>query len=168
MNFVQRMTRYKAWANAKTYEALRSIPTEEIYKERKSCFSSILSTLAHNYAIDDIFRAHIQGKPHQYASKNVEQPATLEDLNVMVGEMDAWWVSYADGLEEHEEDEVVNFTFVDGSKGAMTRREMILHTVNHSTYHRGYIDEMLYSISVVPPTADLPAFNPAEATTAMV
>ncbi|MEO0944503.1 MAG: DinB family protein, partial [Pseudomonadota bacterium] len=64
MNFMQKMCRYKAWANVKTYEALRAIDPEEIYKPRQSCFESILSTLAHNYAIDDIFRAHLEGKEH--------------------------------------------------------------------------------------------------------
>lgn len=160
MNFTQKMCRYKAWANTKTYEALRAIEPEEIYKKRQSCFDSILSTLAHNYAIDDIFRAHLEGREHHYRSKNVEHPTILEELQAKVEDMDAWWIDYADRLGKDEEDEVVNFAFVDGSRGAMTRQEMVLHTVNHSTYHRGYIDEMLYSISVVPPTTDYPAFNP--------
>ncbi|MEO0923245.1 MAG: DinB family protein, partial [Pseudomonadota bacterium] len=91
--------------------------------------------------------------------KNVAHRATLEELQTMVESMDGWWVYYTNQLGEYQADEVVNFTFVDGSKGAMTRQEMVLHTVNHSTYHRGYIDEMLYSMSVVPPTTDFPAFR---------
>ena len=158
MNFAQKMCRYKAWANAKTYDALSAIEPDEIYRKRQSCFTSILSTLAHNFAIDDIFRAHLEGKQHRYRSKNVEQPVAFDSLRVLVEEMDAWWIDYADQLDGGQQDRVVTFTFVDGSKGAMTCQEMILHTVNHSTYHRGYIDEMLYSISVVPPTTDFPAF----------
>jgi len=158
MNFIQKMCRYKAWANAKTYEALSNIDPNEIHKQRQSCFSSILSTLTHNYVIDDIFRAHLEGKTHQYQTKNVEQPKTLDALRKMVEDMDAWWIGYADQLGRDQEDETVHFLFVDGSKGAMIRQEMVLHTVNHSTYHRGYIDEMLYSISVTPPTTDYPAF----------
>ena len=88
----------------------------------------------------------------------MEQPVAFDSLRVLVEEMDAWWIDYADQLDGDQQDRVVTFTFVDGSKGAMTCQEMILHTVNHSTYHRGYIDEMLYSISVVPPTTDFPAF----------
>ncbi len=158
MNLMQRLCRYKAWANAKTFEALRDIDLEEVYKQRQSCFSSILSTLAHSYAIDDIFRAHLEGRQHRYGSKNIEQQTTLESLGAMVEVMDAWWIDYADRLRSDQENKVVHFSFVDGSKGAMTRQDMILHTVNHSTYHRGYIDEMLYSISVTPPTTDYPAF----------
>ncbi|WP_108883239.1 DinB family protein [Anderseniella sp. Alg231-50] len=160
MNFVQKMCRYKAWANAKTFTALASLDQDEIYKPRQSCFASILSTLAHNYVIDDIFRAHLDGKQHQYRAKNTEQSTTLAELRSRVEDMDTWWIDYADQLDNDSADKVVNFTFVDGSKGAMTRQEMVLHTVNHSTYHRGYIDEMLYSISVVPPTTDYPAFAP--------
>ena len=36
--------------------------------------------------------------------------------------------------------------------------EMLLHVVNHKTYHRGYVAQMLYQASVRPPTMDLPVF----------
>jgi uncharacterized damage-inducible protein DinB len=36
--------------------------------------------------------------------------------------------------------------------------EMLLHVVNHSTYHRGYVADMLYESGSRPPTLDLPVF----------
>lgn len=159
MNFTQKMCHYKAWANEKTFAALQLVDPDEIYRNRHSCFSSILSTLTHSYAIDDIFRAHLEGRVHRYEHKNVTSLTTLEELRSKVNKMDRWWIGYAGQLNETKEDELVEYTFLDGSKGAMTRQEMVLHTVNHSTYHRGYIDEMLYSIDVIPPTTDYPAFR---------
>ena len=54
--------------------------------------------------------------------------------------------------------EVVDFRFVDGGAGAMTRGDMLLHVVNHKTYHRGYVADMLYQAGSRPPVMDLPVF----------
>jgi uncharacterized damage-inducible protein DinB len=35
---------------------------------------------------------------------------------------------------------------------------IVLHVVNHKTYHRGHIADMLFQIPVQPPTTDLPVF----------
>jgi uncharacterized damage-inducible protein DinB len=54
--------------------------------------------------------------------------------------------------------ENINFDFIGGGKGAMTREEMILHIVNHGTYHRGLVADMMYQVPLVPPSTDLPVF----------
>ena len=40
----------------------------------------------------------------------------------------------------------------------MTRGDMLLHVVNHKTYHRGYVADMLCQVPARPPTMDLPVF----------
>ncbi len=40
----------------------------------------------------------------------------------------------------------------------MTREEILLHVVNHTTYHRGFVAEMFYKVPARPPTTDLPVF----------
>lgn len=49
-------------------------------------------------------------------------------------------------------------TFIGGGPGALTRAEILLHVVNHTTYHRGHIGDMVYQIPAEPPTTDLPVF----------
>ena len=39
----------------------------------------------------------------------------------------------------------VSFRFIDGASGAMTRGDILLHVVNHATYHQGWITQMLLS-----------------------
>jgi uncharacterized damage-inducible protein DinB len=52
----------------------------------------------------------------------------------------------------------VNFTFVGGGQGVMTRGEILLHVVNHTTYHRGFVADLFYQIPALPPITDLPVF----------
>lgn len=40
----------------------------------------------------------------------------------------------------------------------MTCNEMILHVVNHGTYHRGFVGDMMYQAGVTPSATDLPVF----------
>ncbi len=40
----------------------------------------------------------------------------------------------------------------------MSRGEMIAHVVNHATYHRGFVADMMYQVPAMPPATDLPVF----------
>jgi len=40
----------------------------------------------------------------------------------------------------------------------MTREEILRHVVNHSTYHRGFVGDMLYQVPASSPANDLPVF----------
>lgn len=99
-----------------------------------------------------------QGKPHGFTSRNTDTQPKLEALRHAQAQIDDWYISYADGLSDAAHNEVVHFTFVDGGAGAMARGDMLLHVVNHKTYHRGYVADMLYQASSRPPTMDLPVF----------
>jgi hypothetical protein len=44
------------------------------------------------------------------------------------------------------------------SDGAMTRREMILHVVNHYTYHRGFVVDILHRMPQAIPKTDLTVY----------
>ncbi len=54
--------------------------------------------------------------------------------------------------------EVIHFTLINGTKGFMTCEEILMHIINHTTYHRGFIADMFYQISAKPLITDLPVF----------
>ena len=67
-------------------------------------------------------------------------------------------MEYAATLSDAQSAERIEFPFVDGGTGVMSRGEMILHVVNHTTYHRGFVGDMMYQVPVFPPVTDLPVF----------
>ncbi|WP_299394069.1 DinB family protein [Pelagibius sp.] len=155
---LQMLTRYKAWANDLIFRAVSTLPAAEIVKERQTLFKSMLMTLNHVYVVDDIFKAHLEGREHGYAARNTETAPALEDLWEATGRMDRWYIDLSDALDEDALSETVAFTFVDGGEGAMTRQDMLLHVVNHGTYHRGFGSDMMYQVPAKPPANDLPVF----------
>ncbi len=152
------LTQYKSWANEITFLSVKSLPQGEAIKERKTRFKNIVHTLNHVYVIDSIFKAHLEGKSHNYNERNTQDHPPLEELWQMQRAIDEWYINYASNISETAAREMINFNFVDGEKGAMSRAEMILHVVNHGTYHRGFVSDMMYQIPVIPPSNDLSVF----------
>ena len=158
MNAIQDLTRYKQWADDLLLAALSQLPPAELIAPRPIIFGSILRTLNHVHAMDQVWRCHLEGRPHGLTTRNPPECPAFDELDFLQREMDAWYVGYADALAPHALDEVVEFTFIGGGTGSMTRGEILLHVVNHATYHRGHIAGMMYALGTPPPTTDLPVF----------
>lgn len=146
------LARYTAWANCRLFDTLDSVQSDA------PALPCMVKTLNHAYVVDLIWRAHLEGRPHGFRDRNTNTQPTLEALGEAQMEVDRWYIAYVDGLSEAAHDEVVHFRFVDGGAGAMTRGDMLLHVVNHKTYHRGYVAQMLYDVGSKPPVMDLPVF----------
>jgi uncharacterized damage-inducible protein DinB len=152
------LARYNAWANRLIFEAAAALPEGEAEKPRQSLFKNIVHMLNHNYVIDRIFQAHLEGRAHGYTARNTPDHPPLAELWRLQQEVDAWYIAWSDALTEAALGETVRFTFVGGGEGAMTRGEILLHIVNHTSYHRGFVGDMMYQIPVRAPTTDLPVF----------
>ena len=152
------LTRYKAWANRLFFEAVAALPPGEATRERATLFKSIVHTLNHNHVIDRIFQAHLEGREHGYTARNTHESPPPEELWAAQKSIDEWYVAWAGRLSEAALDEKVRFTFVGGGEGVMTRNEILLHLVNHTSYHRGFAADMFYQVPARPPTTDLPVY----------
>lgn len=155
---IQMLLRYTAWADAKLYESLESAHPDVISAPRPGRPAGLSGTLSHIYAVDLIWKAHLEGTDHGFKTRNLDEPLPLAQLSAKQAAIDRWYVDHADGLPETALAQVVDFRFVDGGPGSLSRADMLLHVVNHKTYHRGYVADMLYESGLRPPTMDLPVF----------
>ena len=158
MGVLSELVRYKAWANGLLFDALAKLPEADLVAPRPIVFGSILRTVNHVYAMDQVWQAHLEGRPHGFTTRNPPSAPPLGGLRTAQQKIDAWYVSYAGSLSESAQAEVVNFTFIGGAAAALSRRDIVLHVVNHGTYHRGNVAAMLYQLGVTPPTTDLPVY----------
>ena len=150
------LARYNQWANRVIFDAVAALPAGEPEKPRTTLFKNMVHTLNHNYVIDRIFQAHLEGRSHGYSARNTPEHPPLPELWQKQQEVDAWYVKWADGGPGL--DEVVNFEFVGGGAGSMTRGQMLLHVVNHTTYHRGFVADLFYQVPARPPVTDLTVY----------
>src|SRR3984957_473881 len=64
MNYVQVLTRYKAWADDLFLAVVSDVPVLELTAPRPIVFGSLIRTLNHSYAMDFVWQSHLLGKPH--------------------------------------------------------------------------------------------------------
>ena len=158
MNYIQVLTRYKAWADDLFLSTVATVPVPELVAPRPIVFGSLIRTLNHVYAMDLVWQSHLLGKPHGLTTRNPEHCPEFEDLARSQRAIDDWYVDYASSIPEKALGEPVEFEFIGGGKGVMLRRDILLHVVNHTTYHRGHAADILYHLGLFPPTTDLPVF----------
>ena len=153
------LARYNSWANRLMFDAVAALPEGEATRERATLFRNMVHTLNHNYVIDRIWQAHLEGRDHGYTARNTREHPPLAELWRAQQEIDGWYIAWADRQTEDTLGEEVRFTLVGGNEGAMTRGEILLHVVNHTTYHRGFVADLFYQVPAQPPTTDLPVFR---------
>jgi uncharacterized damage-inducible protein DinB len=152
------LARYRMWADHLTFDAIAALPPGEAEKERPTLFKTMIGTLNHNYLIDLVWQAHLEGRDHGFQARNVVQHAALPDLWKAQQVINQWYIDWSERQSAQSLDEVVHFQFIGGEHGAMTRGDILLHVVNHATYHRGWIAEMFFQVPARNPTTDLPVY----------
>jgi uncharacterized damage-inducible protein DinB len=152
------LSRYSGWANGRLYGTLAELPGHELTKPHPIVFGSILRTLNHVYVMDLVWRAHLQGASHGFNTRNPDECPPFAELRVAQRQIDHWYIQCSDDIQESRCGEIVNFSFIGGGNGSMSRGDIVLHVINHTTYHRGHIACMIYQVPAEPPTTDLPVF----------
>jgi uncharacterized damage-inducible protein DinB len=152
------LARYNAWANRAIFDAVAALPPGEPEKPRTTLFRNMVHTLNHNYVIDRIFQAHLEGRGHGYTARNTPEHPPLAELWRSQQEVDAWYVDWAGSISDARLEEIVRFEFVGGGAGAMTRGQMLLHVVNHTSYHRGFVADLFFQVPARPPVTDLTVY----------
>lgn len=150
------LARYKAWANSRLYATLGGLSKTELAASTPIFAGSILRTLNHVYLMDVVWKSHLLGIPHHLTVRNPEAVPPLSRLRDAQRDIDAWYIDYAATMTPDACNEVVNFTFIGGGDGTLRREDIMLHVVNHTTYHRGHVTAMLSQNGVQPAATDLP------------
>lgn len=152
------LAKYKKWADNRLYGCISELPEGELTKDRAMLFGNILSLLHHVYAMDTVWTSHLKGVRHNLETRNPEVGVSFEELRNKQNEINAWYEDYFCDLNKSKYEERVSFNFIGGGPGDMSRAAIMHHVVNHSSYHRGHIEGVLYQLSIKPPASDMPVF----------
>lgn len=152
------LTKYKAWADDRLYEALKDVSKEELIAKRETILGGILRALNHVYGMDLLWQAHLEGRPHGFRDRRPELFSEFSSLREAQRELDGWYVDYASAMGLESAGIILDFEFIGGGEGSMSRSEVLLHVVTHTNYHRGHVTDMMCQIPAQPPVTDLPVF----------
>lgn len=152
------MTTYMAWADDVMLTGAEQLSDADLIAPRDALFKNITGTFDHTLVVQEIFHAHLEGRDHVHHSRYRDVPLAFAEVARRLRKMNDHFVDVARCSTEVDLKEKISFTFVGGGEGVMTREEILMHLVNHSTYHRGFVSTLLYPLKVKVAANDLTVF----------
>ncbi|MCC3861917.1 DinB family protein [Pseudemcibacter aquimaris] len=155
---IRQMVAYMAWADDVMLKNVESIPSKEIIADRNALFKNIAGTFDHILVVGEIFKAHLEGRPIPHNALRRQETLAFNEIAKGLRSINKSFVTLSNEWSQNELEEDIQFTFIDGKRGKMTRTNILMHLVNHATYHRGFISTLLYPIKSDGAANDLTVF----------
>lgn len=157
-SIVHRMTAYMAWADNVMLKNAEQLPVCELHAPKDTLFRSIAGTFDHTLVVGEIFQAHLEQRPHPHRARYRDEVLPFAEVAQRLRKMNTYYLELARRWTDAERAQTIGFEYVDGGLGVMTREEILLHLVNHSTYHRGFVSTLLYPYGIAFAANDLTVF----------
>lgn len=168
MNHPVRMYHYHVWANQTILGRIKELPSSVLQQEVHSSFPTVAHALSHMYAVDRMWYLVVTG---------TEMPQALQASFALNQSVLPSADDYADRFAElaeqfdawlQRQDDLERSISLDNPYAGLRQTrlsEILLHLVNHGTYHRGNVSTMLrqlghasvmndYALYWYQPTAD--------------
>ena len=154
---IQALYDYNKWANAQVFDAVSRLNAEQFTRDLENSFRSVRETLVHILSAEWIWLERWKG----ISPKSMSDAGELTDLEAIKTRWDKVESERADFIRSltperlHAELSYVNTR---GQAFAYPLWQMLVHVVNHSTYHRGQITTLVRQVGAKPVTTDFLAF----------
>lgn len=136
------LCKYNVWANAQITSFILNAGEEVAEKELISSFPSIRKTLFHLWDAQEIWYKRLHNEsPNTWPSHHFK--GNLEEGIKAIRQSSEDYVSFVEKFTENEHLSSIEFKSLDNTSYFNTKEEIIMHVMNHSTYHRGQIITML-------------------------
>lgn len=149
---IQELLAYNRWAHDLFFDAIEALPEGAVDRSLGSSFPTIRATLAHLVGADLIWMTRWE------AGDPVLPPGweerSVAELRESLDEVRARQDAFVAGLEPTDLDRELHYHDRAGEPHVSTFRHMLVHVVNHATYHRGQLATLLRQVDVIPPSTD--------------
>jgi len=154
-HFLVSLFEHKAWSNQRLIEVLRAAPDDVDRRE----MAIVLLTLEHTAIVDQVFKARLIGEDHGFSAVTGDRRPDIDQLAETLRATDAWYLDYAGQVSQDELETVVEFTYVDGDPGRMTKGQILGHLITHGAAHRGAIGGRLGTLNIAGPADMMTTFR---------
>ncbi len=137
-----RLFEYSLWASLKVLEAAEKLPVEAIMKDRGNSFGGILGTLTHIFQADRVWFKRFNGDPH-FTLAQAGDSFDLAELKAQWPQVMNEFATWIRAQEESRFEERLFWRNVKGEDKDELMYKILLHIVNHGTYHRGQVITMI-------------------------
>jgi uncharacterized damage-inducible protein DinB len=139
---ISKLFAYNRWANARVLAPVEALTAEEFGRQLGGSFPSVRETLAHIYAAEWIWLERWQGRSPMGLPPAQDVP-TLEALREKWALVEEGQKAFLAKLTESRLAETISYKNIKGEPWSYAQGDLLVHLVNHSTYHRGQAVTML-------------------------
>lgn len=154
---IKRLYDYNSWANERVLESLRPISQHAFASDKGASHGSIRGIIAHIAAAEWIWLERWKG----YSPAGLLSESEFETVEIATQRLRK--------IDHDLQEFIIRLTQadIDGSRGYKTTEgkaysnllsDMLVHVVNHSSYHRGQITTLLRQSGAVPQSTDFILF----------
>lgn len=145
---------FNCWANARFAEWLRSLPAEALEAPTPSSFPSLRLTLLHLWDTEVIWLSRLHGEsPSTWPSKTFS--GTPDELFEGLLASSDRLREYIGSQPDTYFDEETAFRTLDGTASTQVNAQILLHVLQHATFHRGQLVTMGRALGFTnPPKTD--------------
>ncbi|BAU28773.1 putative damage-inducible protein DinB [Aneurinibacillus soli] len=138
---------YHTWANKRILEHVKNLQQEIYNKEAQGVFPSVSEALTHIYLMDALWLSVMSGDSFSTSIELLQQLSETT-RGKSVHEMETAFLTLSERYKaffEHKQNLDEAFSIEHPHFGRLETRlsELIQHVVNHGTYHRGQVTDML-------------------------
>ena len=145
------------WADEIVLGALSQVSADQVSADLGSSFKSMLDTLNHVYLAESVWLKRVQGEANAKLADLVI-PADTNALANAWPEVHRMWLDRAGSFDGDEWNKLCTHRNNTGVEFSLPYWQIVLHLVNHGSYHRGQVATMLRQSAVIPPGTDLATF----------
>lgn len=151
--------KYNLWANQTLINYIQSIEQDIIDTPLESSFPDLRKTIYHIWDAQVIWLSRLQGaSPLTWPSMEYGEGFSGFDLYFLRQCED--FIQFISTRSESFFESVSYYKTINGTEQQTRNGEIVLHSMNHSTYHRGQIITMLHNLGFhTLPATDYIVFN---------
>ena len=146
---------YSRWASERSLEAARELTADELSRDLRNSHGGVLGTLLHLFYGDRVWLSRLQGAPRSTFA-DPDEDYTLDTLAPAWANVADQFRGWAANVTDAEA--MLHYLNLAGKPGSLPVWQVILHVVNHASYHRGQITTMLRQLGHTPVATDLHVF----------
>lgn len=145
-NHPAELLKYHAWANQTILGRIKELPSTVLSQEVNSSFPTVAHALSHIYAVDRMWYLVLSGTsmPEAFQATMALNTRILNSVNeyacsfeTLAGQYEEWLLSQ----DDLEQTILLDNPFAGVRETRLS--EIVLHVVNHGSYHRGNVSTML-------------------------
>jgi uncharacterized damage-inducible protein DinB len=145
---------YLLWADRLVLRAVREVREEDLTRDAGVSFKSILGTLAHILGSERMWLSRFVGT-------SLNRVPSIEDFPDRMTWVLGWEETAAQieaflaGLTDEQLAAPLTWTNTRGETRTLPLWQLVMHLVNHATYHRGQVISLLRQMGYPAPSTDL-------------